>query len=181
MHSIMSDKDNNDIEDIKRLLGEFTKVYFIKVYKEMSNKGIHPRQISLLELISKEDGLSQKEIAQKLNIRPPTAAVSVKRMERAGLLVKEADVTDKRISHIYITEKGRKIVLDLGISNQEMSKIIFDSIDATDIKIFKNVLSTMVDNINTVLDEKEIDEVMEEFKKMHYNDDEKHWYFWFRK
>lgn len=174
MHQVISDKDDSDIEEIKQLLGEFTKVYFIKMYKEMANKGIHPRQISLLELISKEDGLSQKEIARKLNIRPPTAAVSVKRMERAGLLIKEADVNDKRISHIYITDKGRKIVLDLDISNREMSRIIFDGIGATDIKIFKNVLSTMVDNIKTVLDEKEINEVMEEFKKIHYSDEEKH-------
>ncbi len=55
-----------------------------------------------------KDGLSQREIAEKLHIKPPTVNVTVQRLEKAGFLYREADEKDQRISRIYMTEKGKQ-------------------------------------------------------------------------
>lgn len=53
--------------------------------------------------------VTQRQIADKLGISPPTVAVSIKRMEKAGLLRKETDADDLRKNCITLTEKGKAL------------------------------------------------------------------------
>lgn len=71
--------------------------------------GLYPGQSRILHTIAEMDGSTQKEIADKLNITPASLAVSIKRLQKAGIVVKEADPTDLRNNRIYITNKGREI------------------------------------------------------------------------
>lgn len=64
---------------------------------------------------------SQKEIAAKLGISAPTVAISIKRMEKAGLVQKIADETDLRRNLITLTEKGQQII--------DESQTVLDKID----------------------------------------------------
>ena len=77
-------------------------------FGQMQELGIYPGQIPVLGLLAHKDGLSQREIAEKLHIKPPTVNVTVQRLEKAGFLYREADEKDQRISRIYMTEKGKQ-------------------------------------------------------------------------
>ena len=79
-----------------------------KCFGQMQELGIYPGQIPVLGLLAHRDGLSQKEIAERLRIKPPTVNVTVQRLEKAGFLYRKADEKDQRISRIYLTEKGHK-------------------------------------------------------------------------
>ena len=92
------------------LLSLFMKVdrYFMaKCFGQMQGLGIYPGQIPVLGMVSKKEGLSQKELAEILRIKPPTVTVSVQRLEKAGFLYKKPDEKDQRIARIYLTEKGK--------------------------------------------------------------------------
>lgn len=78
-----------------------------KCFGQMQELGIYPGQIPVLGLLAYKDGLSQREIAEHLRIKPPTVNVTVQRLEKAGFLYREADEKDQRISRIYLTEKGK--------------------------------------------------------------------------
>lgn len=146
---------------------ELTRVYFIKSYKVVSDKGIHPGQAALLELVGNEEGLSQKEIAKKLNIQPPTVAVSIRRMEKAGWLTREIDADDKRISRVFITEAGSRIVKEVNFTAKEMDKIVFSGISETEKCLLRRILIQLIQNLRETIDEKEINEIMEKHKKFH--------------
>ena len=60
----------------------------------------------ILELLRREDGLSQQEIADKLGIRPQSVSEAVARLEGRGLLCKIPDEHDRRATKIFITERG---------------------------------------------------------------------------
>lgn len=62
----------------------------------------------ILDLLSKNEGLSQREIAEALNIRPQSASEAIASMEGQGLVEKRANEQDKRSSLIYITQEGRQ-------------------------------------------------------------------------
>ena len=57
-----------------------------KCFGQMQELGIYPGQIPVLGLLAYKDGLSQREIAEKLRIKPPTVNVTVQRLEKAGFL-----------------------------------------------------------------------------------------------
>ncbi len=113
----------------------------------ISNKG-HPL---ILFLLRKEDkAFSQQEIARSLGLKPPTVAIAIKRMEKAGLISKTADNTDQRFNRITITEKGRQAV--------DSSKAVFDYVDEvmlngltdTDYKQLHEVFSRIIINLESI-------------------------------
>ena len=54
---------------------QLTHLYYRNTFKILSETGIHPKQIPLLILLDKRDGMSQKEISEELHISAPTVAV----------------------------------------------------------------------------------------------------------
>lgn len=71
--------------------------------------GLYPGQPPLLFILNKEDGLSQKELASRLQVKPATLTVMLKRMEKTELVIRKQDEEDQRVSRVYITEKGQEV------------------------------------------------------------------------
>lgn len=71
--------------------------------------GLHFGQPRILYTVMTMNGASQNEIAEKLQISPASLAVSIKRMQRVGLLEKVTDEKDLRVNKVRITEKGIKV------------------------------------------------------------------------
>jgi DNA-binding MarR family transcriptional regulator len=84
--------------------------HFHYSFAKLEKVNMHPRQFPLLRLLSEYPGLNQREIAEKLHIKPPTVAVSVKRLEKAGYIERKQDENNQRISRIYITDIGMQVV-----------------------------------------------------------------------
>ena len=63
---------------------------------------------ALLELWD-EDGLTQKQLVERLAIEQATMANTLARMERDGLITRTKDETDGRIQRAWLTEAARQI------------------------------------------------------------------------
>ncbi|MBP3437646.1 MAG: MarR family transcriptional regulator [Clostridia bacterium] len=83
--------------------------------------GIHRSQHMILMRLYKEDGVSQKDLAERMQVSPAAMAVSLKKMENSGYIRRAASLPDSRTKQIFITEKGKAIV--------EETRRYFDSID----------------------------------------------------
>lgn len=108
--SVFCEKEDGK-EKQSSFLTLFMKVdrhFMTKCFGQMQELGIYPGQITVLGLVAKKDGLSQRELAKILNIKPPTVNVSVQRLEKAGFLYKKPDEKDQRVTRIYLTEKGKE-------------------------------------------------------------------------
>ena len=60
--------------------------------------------------IAQNKKLSQKDLANKLNVTPASVSVIVNRMESEGLLIRVADERDGRKVNLLLTEKGESLV-----------------------------------------------------------------------
>jgi len=67
--------------------------------------GQFPPLIALWE----EDGLTQSEIARRLDLEQPTVANTLRRMERDGLVTPSPDPDNRRRVLFHLTEKGRAL------------------------------------------------------------------------
>lgn len=63
---------------------------------------------ALLHLWEK-DGLTQKELVERLGIEQPTMAATLSRMERDGLITRQRDEGDARVQRIRLTESAREL------------------------------------------------------------------------
>lgn len=73
----------------------------------------------ILDLLSKNDGLSQREIAEALGIRPQSASEAITSMESQGLVQKQANRQDKRSWLVFITQEGRE--QQIALRNERIS------------------------------------------------------------
>ncbi|MEM8795809.1 MAG: MarR family transcriptional regulator [Pseudomonadota bacterium] len=63
---------------------------------------------ALLELWE-EDGLTQKDLVDRLDIEQATMANTLMRMERDGLIVRRKDETDGRSQRVWLTDHARSL------------------------------------------------------------------------
>ncbi len=88
-----------------RMIHGYTSLSF----KKFMELGVHPGQLPVLKSVYENEGISLRELAKKIHVRPPTVTVTVQRLEKAGLVYKKTDPADLRVNHIYLTDEGRNI------------------------------------------------------------------------
>jgi MarR family transcriptional regulator, organic hydroperoxide resistance regulator len=76
---------------------------------ELAQLGLFPNQEIMLIQLAASDGLSQKTLAQTLNVNHATVAKTVGRMEKAGLVERRESDRDRRITLVYLTPAGRAL------------------------------------------------------------------------
>jgi MarR family transcriptional regulator, organic hydroperoxide resistance regulator len=76
---------------------------------ELARLGLFPNQEIMLIQLAASDGLSQKTLAQTLNVNHATVAKTVGRMEKAGLVERRESDRDRRITLVYLTPAGRAL------------------------------------------------------------------------
>lgn len=80
--------------------------HLLRIQSVLARYDLHFGQPRILHVVKKLDGATQNEIAQKLQVSPASLAMSIKRMQKAGLLEKLCDENDLRVNQIRLTEKG---------------------------------------------------------------------------
>lgn len=121
-----------------------------KCFGQMQELGIYPGQIPVLGLLAYKDGLSQREIAEHLRIKPPTVNVTVQRLEKAGFLFRKADEKDQRVSRIYLTEKGKQ-AKERGMKRvEENEKILLDGFSDAGLCLLRRFLEQITANIDKI-------------------------------
>lgn len=63
---------------------------------------------ALLELWE-SDGLTQKQLVERLHIEQATMANTLARMERDGLVVRKKDDSDGRVQRVWLTDRARRL------------------------------------------------------------------------
>ncbi len=80
------------------------------VNRNLRSIGITSAQISALIFIENNNGASQKEIEEELNLTRATVSAMTDSLEAMELAVREKDFSDARVRRIVITEKGRTLL-----------------------------------------------------------------------
>lgn len=119
-----TDASNTPHEPIEDAEDEFTKTQrplmhlFIHVWKLHGHvldkvtvhQGIYKSQMKMLGHIFHNEGISQRELAQQLEISPPSIAVTAKKLEKMGYIRRQMDEKDNRMNILNTTEEGRELL-----------------------------------------------------------------------
>lgn len=72
--------------------------------------GLAPAYLPVMLSLAQEQPQKQTALAAKLDIRQPTMAQTLGRMERDGLIVRTPDEQDRRATSITLTEKATSLI-----------------------------------------------------------------------
>lgn len=144
--------DNSD--SLYHLFGEIVKLHFVRSHNLLEKLGIYPGQPPLLFSLYSRDGQSQKELADKIRIKPATITVMLGRMEKSELVTRRQDEQDQRISRVYLTEKGREICEKLKSVMAVINEECFSNFTDEEKILLRRLLMQIRDNLLKVSDNK---------------------------
>jgi DNA-binding MarR family transcriptional regulator len=78
--------------------------------KETEQIGVTSRQVTLLWLVREHPGMSLRELAAEERISAPALSGHVDRLERAGLLARVRDESDRRRVGLALTADGHALL-----------------------------------------------------------------------
>lgn len=143
---IFGEEDGIQANSLQSYFLKISHMYFAKSFSQMAEYGIHPGQLSMLKLLGVQDGLSQSEICRALKIKPSTAAVSLKRLEKAGLIARRPDQKDQRVTRVFITEETKEIGRSVMRRQAENEKIMLRGFSEAEVCLLKRFLQQILDN-----------------------------------
>lgn len=153
---------------IQGVMTQVFRLLYLRNYELLEQYGMHPGQPQLLMVLLRFGTLSQKQLAQKLFVKPATVAVMLKRMEKTGWVSKEQDKQDKRITRVCLTDHGREIAYVFLKVHENIETECLKNFTIEERILLRRLLLQIKDNVMKCLDDKDIekfDEIREEQSK----------------
>ncbi len=75
--------------------------------RRQAESGLSPSAASALSTVARHGSLSLGELAAHEGVRPPSITATVAALEAQGLVTREADAADRRVSRVTATARGR--------------------------------------------------------------------------
>jgi DNA-binding MarR family transcriptional regulator len=136
-----------DLDDCFALITSRSgKVFAKKLDEQLSSHGLPRTQWIAMYYIYVSEDITQKGLADKMEIKEPTVARMLQKMESDGILYRGGSSKDKRIKYLKLTDKGTEEFFKLlPIVEKFKDNTILDISDE-DLDTFKKVLKKMIDN-----------------------------------
>jgi DNA-binding MarR family transcriptional regulator len=120
--------------------------------RTMTGHGGHPGQAGVLWALGSGEGVSQRELAEKVRLAPPTVTAMLQKMERGGLIERTGDENDQRVTRLRLTESGRALSHDLRVAHGEYIATTIGSMPEQDRRDLARLLGKLSDNISSALE-----------------------------
>ena len=91
--------------------------------RRLTEHGGHPGQTFCLRVLAETDGITQRDLAERLNVTRPTVTVMLQKMEKAGLVERRSDDADQRYTRIYLTKAGGQLHEEM---HRQLDQMILD-------------------------------------------------------
>lgn len=98
-------------------------------------------QMPVLNYVSDNPGCTQVEIANCLQVSPASIALSTKRLQKSGYLIKEVDKDNLRCKRLYLTDEGKRV-----------RELAHEKMDLLDASMFEGVSQEEMQQLAVLLD-----------------------------
>ncbi|MDQ0746138.1 DNA-binding MarR family transcriptional regulator [Streptomyces africanus] len=110
---------------------------------------LHPGQELLLMHLLDRDGQTQSELLESVGLDHSTVSKSLRRMQDAGLLVREPAQHDRRVMVVHLTDKGRAMREPLAAMWRALEETSALNLSAEQAESFVRTAYAIADAINS--------------------------------
>ncbi len=144
----MADSDDVDwelrlgflIHDVSRL----RRSAFDRVLKPLN---VTRAQWWMLAYLSREDGMTQSQLAVELDMGKVAIGGLIDRLEKGGLLRREADAADRRINRVFLEPKSKQLIAKMRKVSHRLNAKILAGLDDVGLESAALTLDAMKRNI----------------------------------
>jgi DNA-binding MarR family transcriptional regulator len=124
--------------DLMFLLHDVARLLRIDADKRARAHGMTRAQWGILIWLDRQPGISQKELAELLEVEPITVARLIDRLELRGMVERRPDPKDRRIWRLHLRPPAREVLYEINHQRAEMARMVTDGID-------EDTLDTMIE------------------------------------
>lgn len=120
--------------------------------RRISGFGLKRGQWYFLRVLWAEDGLSQRELSERVGTMEPTTVIALRSMERAGLIRRVRSTRDKRKAQVWLTPKAKRMRDELLSVARGITDEAEHGIGRTELARFRRVIAQMTANVDRIKD-----------------------------
>lgn len=136
-------------EEISLLQRKFLMYHRISHQKILEKLGLYYGQPIMLMHLSETGEATQKQLAEFLNCSSAAVAVSIKRLEKKGLLKKRVDRDDMRYNKITLTDEGSRRAAAAREGMKDIDRRCFDGFSEEELSALEDFYGRMIKNLES--------------------------------
>lgn len=145
------------LDNLMKVSHEPFLVFANRVEEKMDNA------LETLKLLAKETNVTPGRISEYLDIKPSSVTQIIKKLEKAGTVLREKSPKDSRVTVVKITDKGRESLKTHGSIGNTLKDVLFKDFSDSELEYLDQYLERMVNNIGS-------DEFSEKLNEVFDND-----------
>ncbi|KAA0910032.1 MarR family transcriptional regulator [Aquicoccus porphyridii] len=126
--------------------------------KRLAPHNLTSAQVFLLNWLLHKDGMTQKELAERLSIGTVAVSGMVDRLEAMGLVYRGEDPNDRRAKKVWLKDAVRTNRELLSEVAKEINDVSFKGMSADEIKTLLGLMDRMRRNLSEALDADDVSE-----------------------
>ena len=140
----------NENEDIS-IVNEASYLFGEYVCRELEKIGMRYSYRHVLKPLMENDSLTQLELVNITKLKAPTISITLRNMEREGIVSRQKSDNDRRETHVAITEKGRKMYKKVLAALAKAEKITLNGLTDKELKAMRTTMNKMCENLNEAM------------------------------
>ena len=129
--------------DLLILLNDVGRMLRTEADRRARAHGMSRAQWVMLLRLNREPGLSQKELAELLEVEPITVARLADRLEARGLLERRADPCDRRVWRLHLLPAAQPVLDELDGPREDLLAMLTARLDPDTIDVVTAALLRM--------------------------------------
>lgn len=145
----------NSINRYNSVLHRMSQAFYDR---EMQHFQLGSGQQFFLLRVAENPGISFQELAHSGSYDKATATRAVRKLEEEAYVRLECDACDKRVRHIYLTEKAEPVIKATRKSTQEWVQIVTAGFDEKEADAAVNLMERMMQNACIYMKQQRLEE-----------------------
>lgn len=136
--------------ELHELMGKLHKLELVQQLahrRGAQEHGLYFGQMPVLDFIAANPGCTQVQVADYLRVSPASIALSTKRLQKAGYLIKEVDAENLRCKRLYISDEGKKACEMCRERMDQIDAVAFQGFSEEDLETFSELLDRVTLNM----------------------------------
>jgi len=120
--------------------------------------GLTGSQLLVLKMLEPRGQVSLSELSEEIRAKNSTVTGIVDRMERDGLVLRRRSDGDRRVVHIELTAKGKKLALEVKADPKLLFRALLEELPSRDAAELERIMAKLVARVRILLSERGIDD-----------------------
>jgi DNA-binding MarR family transcriptional regulator len=138
------------LKEVAWELGETSRMLRRQFNRHAAAVGATSAQWRAMFRLSREPGMKQVELAERLDVEPITVGRTIDRLEEAGLVERRRDPVDRRVWRLYLTGKADPLIERLKVVAEEVLAGALAGIEPDEIVALRGTLERIRENVSAI-------------------------------